>query len=450
MASASLSPKKYIETKARTLPIYKCLINKDWKEAHEANVIVMRRHVNGNVTAGIYLVDLLCLGIKDTFYFFNEPEEESYNRFPVDVEEVFETIDYSLAHNIIYAGYDFALEFDIAPSKEFAVTKYLLQEDNDEMPLIDIAVGDSNGLPHLVVHQPGEYSSALAKLQKIAGDGNFRYTITGLTENDFDDEDENGDGSVMADYEFGRLTPLAATFLSDEELNDFDKSEDRTDVEKITLLTEQTLRNVKKKQPVYFTDDIEETEEYELIDDSEAIACGITGEEENSFLEEFENNLIEADANVQDNEKKEEYFRSLLDKYADKLLIITAVFESEWNANGSLLSVAKARLEDLQIHPLARLDLALANLLEATPAAGFEDIYEHADIKKLFTGADLPGDKDIAVFWLIQVLLQLKKNDIKTAIYYYRLYSDVNTTNFMLPAIQVKLIEAINKETGEP
>src|SRR5438309_465578 len=69
-----LSPKKYIQTRARTLPIYKCFVNKDWRAIDIANVFVMRQHVNGHITAGVYLVDLLCLGIKDTFFFFNEEE----------------------------------------------------------------------------------------------------------------------------------------------------------------------------------------------------------------------------------------------------------------------------------------------------------------------------------------------------------------------------------------
>ena len=72
MQVKQLSPKKYIETKVRNLPIYKCLVNKDWDEARIAEIIVMRKHANGNVTAGVYLVDLLCLGIKDTFFFFNQ------------------------------------------------------------------------------------------------------------------------------------------------------------------------------------------------------------------------------------------------------------------------------------------------------------------------------------------------------------------------------------------
>src|SRR6476660_2644257 len=106
-----LSPKKYIETKARTLPIYKCWVNQGWKEAGMANVIVTRQHVNQNLTTGIYLVDLMCLGIKDTFYYFNEPEESIFEI--LEAGEFFIEIEYQLAHNIVYAGHDFALDYDI-------------------------------------------------------------------------------------------------------------------------------------------------------------------------------------------------------------------------------------------------------------------------------------------------------------------------------------------------
>src|SRR6187549_826965 len=106
-----LSPKKYIETKARTLPIYKCLVNKDWKVGKIADVVVMRKHVNGNITAGIYLVDLLCLGVKDTFFIFNESEDSINERLESPCN-VFVPIDYNTAHNIVYAGHDFAMDYE--------------------------------------------------------------------------------------------------------------------------------------------------------------------------------------------------------------------------------------------------------------------------------------------------------------------------------------------------
>ena len=120
----------------------------------------MRRHVNGNVTVGLYLVDLRCLGIKDTFYAFNIPQEEAEEKF---VNHLFgvEEADYNLAHNLVYAGHDFALEFDIKPHKDFGITKYILEEDTDKIPVIEIPVGDENGNPSLIVAPSFNYGPAL-------------------------------------------------------------------------------------------------------------------------------------------------------------------------------------------------------------------------------------------------------------------------------------------------
>jgi len=447
MASSQLSPKKYIETRARTLPVYKCFVNKDWEEAGEANVIIMRRHVNGNVTTGIYLVDLMCLGIKDTFYFFNEPEAEIYERFPTAIDEMFDEVDYALAHNIIYAGHDFALNYGIEPNKEFAVTRFLLEEDNDNIPLIDIPVGDEDGMPHLMVHQPGEYSSALAKLQKNAGEGNYRYTVSGLTEADFEDDemDEEEEGSdLLEEYELGQLSPLNVQYISDEELYDNDKTDARIPLERITILTEKALRNLRRAKPAFFDFD-EDAEEYELIDESTATAYGVTEADEENFIQIMQA-AFSAENNVSaDKEDQTEVFVDLLNKYADKLLVVAAVFEHQFSVNGELTDLAKSRLEDLQAYPLAKLDLALANLLSAEPESGFENIYNEQDIRKLFREADSLGDKELATFWLIKTVQHLNDGELSEAIRYYYLYAEVNVINFISTFVQILIFDAIEK-----
>jgi len=443
VASSQLSPKKYIETRARTLPIYKCLVTKAWKEAGEADVVVMRRHVNGNVTAGFYLIDLMCLGIKDTFYSFNEPEGDIYDRFPVEVDVMFDEVGYALAHNIIYAGHDFALEFGIEPHKEFAVTKFILEEDNDNVPLINIPVGDENGLPHLIVHQPGEYSSELSKLMKNAGEGNYRYTISGITEDNFDEEDEfDEESGRIEDYEIGTITPHEAMYLTDVELDDFEKGLDCTGIEKTTLITERGLRRLRRAHPEYFDNDIEDKEEYLLLEDSQTLAYDVSEEEEESFYVDIEPELIK-DEDTSDDVSQP--FDELLDKYADRLLIVSAIFEYEFDSNGEMKEKAKSRLEDLQAYPLAKLDLALANLLEPLPAKGFEDIYQEKDIQELFPEAKWFGEKDLATFWLIQTLLNIRKGDLKQAINYYYLFSEADAINFMMSSVQIELVEAINE-----
>ncbi len=39
------------------------------------------------------------------------------------------------------------------------VTKYILEEDDDRIPLNDIEVGEA-GMPHLITHHPGEHLDA--------------------------------------------------------------------------------------------------------------------------------------------------------------------------------------------------------------------------------------------------------------------------------------------------
>src|SRR5450759_1511709 len=68
-----LSPGNYIRKKARMLPSYECLVNSNWEKSKMAHVVVARRHTNGNITACFYLVDLMLLGVKETFYMFNVP-----------------------------------------------------------------------------------------------------------------------------------------------------------------------------------------------------------------------------------------------------------------------------------------------------------------------------------------------------------------------------------------
>ncbi len=55
-----LSPENYIRKKARSPPIFECLVNTGWQENGVAHVIVARNHTNGNITACMYMVDIEC------------------------------------------------------------------------------------------------------------------------------------------------------------------------------------------------------------------------------------------------------------------------------------------------------------------------------------------------------------------------------------------------------
>jgi tetratricopeptide (TPR) repeat protein len=194
----SISPEKYIKTRARTLKIDRCLVNADWNSSMFAHVIVIRKHTNGNFTFAGYLVDLLCLGVKDTFYGFNHDEDDVKELLDVhEMENEMVEIEYPLAHNIIFAGQELASEYHIPQHRDFVnVTKYLLEEDDEKVPLIEVHTGDEDGLPHLIVPSLDSNPSALACLKKFAGEGGYHYTVLeneGIIEEDgyFDEDYEN-------------------------------------------------------------------------------------------------------------------------------------------------------------------------------------------------------------------------------------------------------------------
>lgn len=270
-----LSPEKYITTKARTLPIHKCYINSDWQEEKMASVVVMRRHVNGKITAGLYLVDLLCLGVKDTYYAFNIAEEDAEERF---VEALFEVqeVSYNLAHNIVYAGVDFALEFDIKPHKDFSITRFILEEDTDKIPVIEILVGDEDGNPSLIVDRSYNYRPALQKLKQHAGEGNYTFIIKDdFEDDDFDEHDDDFDDDSFDEYdefeEDDELEPIDFNIVAGLETQQLEEmieegSESFSDL--VIVKTELLLRKLHEEENGILIDfdTIRQTKDYQLFE----------------------------------------------------------------------------------------------------------------------------------------------------------------------------------------
>ncbi|GAB1453949.1 hypothetical protein MASR2M47_40050 [Draconibacterium sp.] len=174
-----LSPENYIRKKARTLPIHECWINSDWEESGVANIVIARMHTNGNITFCLYLVDLYCLGVKDSFFQFNIIHAE-YKNFLEKLEDKMdmELTEYVLVHNIILSGVEYAEEFGFKPYKDFtSVTQFMLEEDTDDIELIEIECG-KDGKP-LYIQGPYENTATANKiikqLEHIAGKDNFHF-----------------------------------------------------------------------------------------------------------------------------------------------------------------------------------------------------------------------------------------------------------------------------------
>ena len=167
-----LSPENYVKTRARILPLGKCYVSTGWEEKGLVTLVVTRNHPSGNFTFGLFLVDLFCLGVRETFYVFNV--QEKYYEFlkVLREEEGIEECSYALAHNIIYGAVAYAQDLGIKPAKEFAVTQFLLEEDDDRVELMDVKFGLS-GMPAIFTRGLKNADEIIALLEKNAGPGGY-------------------------------------------------------------------------------------------------------------------------------------------------------------------------------------------------------------------------------------------------------------------------------------
>jgi len=208
-----LSPENYIRQKARNLPIYECWASPDWEETGTATICVSRIHTNGNITFAMYLVDLYCLGVKESIYNFNLTMTE-FRDFLAKVKDDLEIVkvDYVLAHNIVFAAIEYADELGFKPHKNFtSVSQYVLEEDTDDIELMDISCG-CDGKPMFIKTElvsNAEAQRVIAQLDRAVGKGNYNVILTEDDDEFIEEEDEDED--LMDEYNL--LTPEDKTDL---------------------------------------------------------------------------------------------------------------------------------------------------------------------------------------------------------------------------------------------
>ena len=185
---------------ARRLPVAQCWLNPNWREGGLATLIVARQHKNGNYTLGTYLIDVFCLGLKQTSYRVNETAQQ-YD-FVVNylfTEQKKVPVDYVLAHNIIYGGIAYANELGFKPDKDWALSQYVLQPDDEETDLLELEFG-KDGKPFYISGPHDKPMEIIAKLEKTIGTGNFHYILQADDDNEFDLDnflDDDNDESAL-------------------------------------------------------------------------------------------------------------------------------------------------------------------------------------------------------------------------------------------------------------
>ncbi len=173
---------------------------------------------------GFFLVDLLCTGIKNAFYRINMPASE-YGRLIESFDSQntkIQTCTYELVHNIIYEGLAYASELGIEPVSKFALASLILEEDSDDIPLINIPVGEG-GLPLLMLH-PGDQRNAYYKHQLASRLNPDQYRIVEHWEIDeWDEPEEEGFNHDFSTWSYKQWDDFLKNFGKNQQLVNMDK-----------------------------------------------------------------------------------------------------------------------------------------------------------------------------------------------------------------------------------
>ena len=154
---------------ARNLPIHECLITRDWRDSDMALVVLARRVRDDRLVVTTYLVDLYCLGLKDTMFFPNKGIPE----YKAMLRKVFRSAppvkcSPELAQILVYGAIEYAARFGFQPHKDFRITQHALGPNDSPTIPIDVTFGH-NGKPFFVAGPNDNVRKIVQQLERATG-----------------------------------------------------------------------------------------------------------------------------------------------------------------------------------------------------------------------------------------------------------------------------------------
>ena len=239
-----LTAENYIKTRGRSLPLFECLVNEGWQEDKLAYIIISRKHTNGNITMCSYLVDLYCVGVKQSLYMFNISFSNYLEIIQKNKKLNLQPIDYVLAHNIIFAGLEYAETLGILPHKDFLkVTECFLEENSVKIEYMEIECG-RKGKPFFVAddfYTLPQSNSIMKQLEKSVGKGNFDYLFevdSNQYEENLGNEKEQENEEIEDDLYryYDNLKPIDRAELFNKMIKEGYEFKDKEHLEKLIKL----------------------------------------------------------------------------------------------------------------------------------------------------------------------------------------------------------------------
>lgn len=206
--------------RATEFRVYECHVNPDWQDKGLAQVFVVRQMPSLKYLVGVYLVDVFCLGVKDTFVktqFKYEGVRAFLSRLPHGLDE----IPYEDARSIVLGAVEYARQLSFEPHEDWRTSSPVIEGARDFERKFTFG---KDGKPFYIQGPYDDTMKVMLKLSPLLKEGKAHFISVadqGLLDNDFDDEEDGED--MLFEDRCGEISD----YLEDELFDDArDEAED--------------------------------------------------------------------------------------------------------------------------------------------------------------------------------------------------------------------------------
>jgi|SRR5262245_35293086 len=182
--------------------IQECFVNEDLMTPGNnqgmGTVIVSRQASSGMVAVGVYLLDVFCLGVKDSFIRLLTREEFRHLFSQIRLQEPMRKVEPAVAKKLIEDTIAYAHSIGFEPHPDFRLARKLLEDIDTSACMMEFAFGD-RGKPHFISgpnDTPARIRQIGDTLKRTCGKDNYNITILlgdPFGDDDFDDDEEDDD-----------------------------------------------------------------------------------------------------------------------------------------------------------------------------------------------------------------------------------------------------------------
>ena len=164
---------------AMSWPIHECLLSASWQqEGQLIQAVVARRGPQGVIVAGVFLIDLGCLGVKSAFArrFASVAEYEYDLRDALTEQQLLLPAELNVIARIVQEGIIYARGLGFDPRHDYTEVAPILNGAAPETCTLHIPLG-VNGKPLYVSGPNDNPRKVVATLDKTVGPGNYDYVV---------------------------------------------------------------------------------------------------------------------------------------------------------------------------------------------------------------------------------------------------------------------------------